>query len=145
MVARQRLRVARVHARKTITVIVEDAPFRVLRDDKELRTRPRPSNKPVAHLRVRIRPARKCQRSPEHEQLGDVLSPHTSTNDCSQQAFQYYRRQQTDHLPQPLACTLIPLPAPNSPASGYQICNCQIARRASFPGTSDHSCHRHAV
>jgi hypothetical protein len=41
MVARQRLRVGRIHAGKVVTVIVEDTHFRVLLDDHELSLHPR--------------------------------------------------------------------------------------------------------
>jgi hypothetical protein len=43
MVARQRLRVGRAHAGKTVTVILEDTYLRVLHDDQELSIHPRTS------------------------------------------------------------------------------------------------------
>jgi hypothetical protein len=57
MVARQRLRVGRVHAGKTVTIPIEDTHFRVLDGDEELSTHPRQTHKPATHLKV---PARRA-------------------------------------------------------------------------------------
>jgi hypothetical protein len=57
MVACQRLRVGRVHAGKTVTILIEDTHFRVLDGDEELPTHPRLPGKPVTHLKV---PARRA-------------------------------------------------------------------------------------
>lgn len=48
MVARQRLRIGRIHATKVVTVVVEDTHLRVLHDDEELSLHPRnPSTRPI--------------------------------------------------------------------------------------------------
>jgi hypothetical protein len=60
MVACQRLRVGRVHAGKTVTILIEDTHFRVLDGDEELSTHPRLPGKPVTHLKV---PARRASAS----------------------------------------------------------------------------------
>lgn len=52
MVARQRLRIGRAHAGKTITVIAEDTSFRVLDGDHELATYPRDPSKPLTRFKA---------------------------------------------------------------------------------------------
>lgn len=47
MVSRQRLRVGRSHAGKTVTIVVQDTHYRVLHDDEELSTHPRNSHSPI--------------------------------------------------------------------------------------------------
>jgi transposase InsO family protein len=47
MVSRQRLRVGRVHAGKTVTIAVEDTYYRVLHDNEELSTHPRLNHGPI--------------------------------------------------------------------------------------------------
>lgn len=47
MVSRQRLRIGRVHAGKTVTVAVEDTHYRVLHNSEELSTHPRNGHNPV--------------------------------------------------------------------------------------------------
>ncbi len=52
MVTRQRVRVGRTHAGKTVTVLVEDTHFRVLHDGEELSLHPRTDNRPVTRFRA---------------------------------------------------------------------------------------------
>jgi transposase InsO family protein len=52
MVAGQRLRVGRVHAGKTVTIVVEDTYYRVLHEDEELSTHPRLTGKSPTHFKV---------------------------------------------------------------------------------------------
>jgi transposase InsO family protein len=52
MVARQRLRIGRAHAGKTITVIAEDTSFRVLDGDLELTTFARDPSKPLTRFKA---------------------------------------------------------------------------------------------
>jgi hypothetical protein len=52
MVARQRLRIGRAHAGKTITVIAEDTSFRVLDGDRELATYARDPTKPLTRFKA---------------------------------------------------------------------------------------------
>jgi transposase InsO family protein len=52
MVARQRLRVGRTHAGKTVTVIAEDTHFRILDGDQELAVHPRTTSKPVTRFKA---------------------------------------------------------------------------------------------
>jgi transposase InsO family protein len=51
MVARQRLRVGRAHAGKTVTVVIEDTVFRVLYNDIELGVHARKSTEPIRQYR----------------------------------------------------------------------------------------------
>ena len=69
MVARQRLRVGRAHAGKTVTVIAEDTHFRILDGDHELALHPRTTSHPVTRFKAHATPRGKgsCQRCPEHE------------------------------------------------------------------------------
>jgi len=52
MVTRQRLRVGRTHAGKTVTIIVEDTHFRVLHNGEELSLHPRTTKQPVTRFRA---------------------------------------------------------------------------------------------
>ncbi|MBN9097950.1 MAG: IS481 family transposase [Pseudonocardia sp.] len=52
MVTRQRLRVGRTHAGKTVTIIVEDTHFRVLHNGEELSLHPRTTTQPVTRFRA---------------------------------------------------------------------------------------------
>ncbi|MEU9190304.1 IS481 family transposase [Streptomyces sp. NPDC048484] len=52
MITRQRLRIGRTHAGKTVHVIVEDTHFRVLLDGEELCLHPRDSKQPVTRFRA---------------------------------------------------------------------------------------------
>jgi biopolymer transport protein ExbB len=52
MVARQRLRVGRAHAGKTITVVAEDTSFRVLDGDYELTAFARDPTKPLTRFKA---------------------------------------------------------------------------------------------
>jgi transposase InsO family protein len=52
MVARQRLRIGRPHAGKTITVIAEDTSFRVLDGNRELATYARDPSKPLTRFKA---------------------------------------------------------------------------------------------
>jgi transposase InsO family protein len=52
MVTRQRLRVGRTHAGKTVTVIVEDTHLRVLHNGEELSLHPRTTTTPVTRFRA---------------------------------------------------------------------------------------------
>ncbi len=52
MVARQRLRVGRTHAGKTITILAEDTHFRVTRDGHELSLHPRDASIPLRHFKA---------------------------------------------------------------------------------------------
>jgi hypothetical protein len=56
MVAGQRLLVGRSHAGKTVTIVIEDAVFRVLHGDIELATHARTSDKPVTRYKAHARP-----------------------------------------------------------------------------------------
>jgi transposase InsO family protein len=47
MVSRQRLRVGRVHAGKTVTIAVEDTHYRVQHNNEELSTHPRDNHNPI--------------------------------------------------------------------------------------------------
>ncbi|WP_018333270.1 hypothetical protein [Actinomycetospora chiangmaiensis] len=52
MVARQRLRIGRAHAGKTITVIAEDTSFRVLDGDHEFSSFARDPSKPLTRFKA---------------------------------------------------------------------------------------------
>lgn len=52
MVTRQRLRIGRTHAGKTVHIVVEDTHFRVLLDGEELCLHPRDSKQPVTRFRA---------------------------------------------------------------------------------------------
>jgi biopolymer transport protein ExbB len=56
MVARQRLRVGRTHAGKTVTVIAGDTHFRVLDGDQELAVHPRTTSRPVTRFKAYATP-----------------------------------------------------------------------------------------
>ncbi|TDC73189.1 IS481 family transposase [Actinomadura sp. 7K507] len=51
MVARQRLRIGRAHAGKTVTIIIEDTVFRVLHNDIELGIHPRKNTEAITKYR----------------------------------------------------------------------------------------------
>lgn len=52
MVARQRLRIGRTHAGKTVTILVEDTHFRVLDGTTELSIHPRNTHQPIRHFKA---------------------------------------------------------------------------------------------
>jgi hypothetical protein len=52
MAARQRLRVGRTHAGKTVTILVEDTHFRVTHDGRELSLHPRDPSHPIRHFKA---------------------------------------------------------------------------------------------
>lgn len=52
MVTRQRLRVGRGHAGKTVTIFVEDTHFRVVHDGQELAIHPRKQQREVTRWRA---------------------------------------------------------------------------------------------
>lgn len=52
MVARQRLRIGRTHAGKTVTILVEDTHFRVLDGSTELSVHPRNTQQPIRHFKA---------------------------------------------------------------------------------------------
>lgn len=52
MVARQRLRIGRTYAGKTVTILVEDTHFRVLDGTTELAIHPRDTNQPIRHFKA---------------------------------------------------------------------------------------------
>jgi hypothetical protein len=51
MVTRQRLRVGRTHAGKTVTILIEDTPLRLLHNGEELSLHRRTSTQPVTRFR----------------------------------------------------------------------------------------------
>ena len=61
MVNRQRLRVGRVHAGKTVTIAVEDTHYRVLDNDEELSAHPRTNHNPIRTTKA---PAPRRQAAP---------------------------------------------------------------------------------
>ncbi|GAA2610413.1 hypothetical protein GCM10010424_73700 [Streptomyces lienomycini] len=55
MAGGRRLRIGRAHAGRTVTIIIEDAVFRVMDGDVELSTRARTSDRPIRQFKAVVR------------------------------------------------------------------------------------------
>ena len=81
MVTRQRIRVGRTYAGKTVTILIEDTCLRVLHNGEELSLHHRTTNQPVTRIPcIRLTPAQhlSMSRMTPEQSVSHVQRPHTT-------------------------------------------------------------------